>query len=90
MLIIVLSIIFYLVMAYCFLTEWLDFFIADKDITSEQRSISYVILIIATTFWPVVVPIAYLELLKFNRKHREIFDLIRNTSKPRTYDVYDK
>ncbi len=86
MLIIIFSIIFYLAMAYCFLTEWLDFFIADKDMTSEQRPISYIVLIIATTFWPIVVPIAYLELLKFNKKHREIFDLIRNASNSRIYD----
>lgn len=90
MLLIGLGILFYLLMAYCFLNEWLDFFLADKDITPEQRSISYVILVIATTFWPVIVPIAYLELLKFNKKHREIFDLIKNETNPKIPDVFDK
>ncbi|WP_017651164.1 hypothetical protein [Fortiea contorta] len=90
MLFIGIIVIFYLVMAYCLLNEWLDFFLADKDITSEQRSLSYVILVIGTTFWPIVVPIAYLELLKFNKKHREIFDLIKNPSNSRISDMYDQ
>jgi hypothetical protein len=90
MLLISLAIIFYLVMAYCFLNEWLDFFLADKDMTAEQRSISYVVLGLATTFWPVIVPIAYLELLKFNKKHRDIIAFIRNETHPNISDIYDK
>lgn len=90
MLLIGLAIFFYLLMAYSFLNEWLDFFLADKDITSEQRSISYVILVLATTFWPVIVPIAYLEMLKFQKKHREIFDLIRNDTHSKVPDVFNK
>jgi hypothetical protein len=90
MLLIGLAIIFYLGMAYCFLNEWLYFFLADKDMTAEQRSISYVILLIGTTFWPIVVPIAYLEFLKFHKKHRELFELIRNETNPTISDVYDK
>lgn len=90
MLPIYLAIIFYLVMAYFFLNEWLDFFLADKDLTTEQRFISYIVLIIGTIFWPIVVPIAYLELLKFNKKHREIFDLIKNPPSSRISDIYDE
>jgi len=90
MLPIYLAIIFYLVMAYFFLNEWLDFFLSDKDLTTEQRFISYIVLIIGTIFWPIVVPIAYLELLKFNKKHREIFDLIKNPPSSRISDVYDE
>lgn len=75
-----LAIILYLVMSYCFFTEWLEFFLQDEDMNSEQRVFSGVILVIASLLWPVVVPFAYLELLKFQKKHKEIIDLLINLS----------
>nr|WP_017318466.1 hypothetical protein [Mastigocladopsis repens] len=76
-----LSTIVYLVMAYCFFNEWLGFFLADEDIDSDQRLISIVILVIATILWPIVVPFAYWELLKFHKKHKDIIDLLINIPK---------
>jgi prolipoprotein diacylglyceryltransferase len=67
--------IFYLVMAYCFLTTWLNFFREDDKMTSEQRILSSIILVLGTVFWPVVVPFAYLELLKSNQKKKQSLDL---------------
>lgn len=71
-----LAIIIYLGMAYCFLIEWLGFFLADKEMNSEQRFFSSLILVIATILWPIVVPFAYLELLKSQKKYKEVIDLV--------------
>ncbi|NJM73252.1 MAG: hypothetical protein HC862_25715 [Scytonema sp. RU_4_4] len=71
-------IIVYLVMAYCIFNEWIVFFLADEDMNSKQRLHSTIILVIATILWPIVVPFAYLELLKFHKKHKEIIDLLIN------------
>jgi hypothetical protein len=43
--------------------------------TSEQRILSSIILVLGTVFWPVVVPFAYLELLKSNQKKKQSLDL---------------
>lgn len=81
MLITYLVIIFYLIMAFCFFNQWLVFFLADEEMDSEQRFYSTIVLVIATIFWPIVVPLAYLELLKFHRKHKYIIDLLINVPK---------
>jgi hypothetical protein len=81
-----LGIIFYLVMAYCFFTEWLDFFLEDDEMTLEQRYFFGVILVIASILWPIVVPLAYLELLKFHKKHKQIINLLMSLSKNTMYD----
>ncbi|MEC4815523.1 MAG: hypothetical protein SAK29_19940 [Scytonema sp. PMC 1069.18] len=70
----------YFLMAYCFFNEWLYFFLADDEMTSEQRFLSSIILIAATIIWPIVVPLAYLELLKFHKKHKSIIDFLRTSS----------
>lgn len=54
----------YLLMAPRFFTRWLKLFKQDSSLSSEDKLLSMAILVIATTLWPVVVPIAYLELLK--------------------------
>lgn len=76
-----LAILVYLTMSYCFFSEWLDFFLEDKDMDSDQRFFSGIILVIASILWPVIVPFAYLELLKFQKKHKNIIDLLVNLSK---------
>ncbi|GAX34130.1 hypothetical protein [Nodularia sp. NIES-3585] len=76
--IISLAILFYLVLAYCFCKEWLYFLQADKDMTPEQQVLSYVILVIAIIFWPLVVPFAYLELLKSYKKYKSTVELLTN------------
>jgi hypothetical protein len=81
MLITYLVIIFYLIMASCFFNQWLVFFLADEEMDSEQRFYSTIVLVIATILWPIVVPLAYLELLKFHRKHKYIIDLLINVTK---------
>ncbi|MCC5618587.1 hypothetical protein LC605_26565 [Nostoc sp. CHAB 5836] len=72
------GIIVYLAIAYCLFSEWLFFFLSDQDISREQRFLSGIVLVLITIFWPMVVPFAYLELLKFHRKHNKEIDLLRN------------
>lgn len=57
-------VVIYLLMARCFLNTWLQFFKKDRSFYSNESLSFRVILFIATFLWPVVVPIAYLELLK--------------------------
>lgn len=67
-------------MAYYFFNVWLEFFLEDEEMNSTQRRISSIALVIGSVFWILVVPFAYLELLKFHRKHKEIINLLIHTS----------
>jgi hypothetical protein len=71
-----LAIVVYLVMGYYLFNEWLFFFLQDEEMSSEQRSLSRMVLVIMTIFWPIVVPFAYLELLRFHKKHKKDIDLL--------------
>ena len=73
-------------MACCFFMQWLGFFIDDKEMTSTQRYLSVLILILATILWPLIVPLAYLELLKFHKKHKQVIDLLINVSDAKLCD----
>ena len=73
-------------MACCFFVQWLSFFIDDKEMNSVQRYFSMVILILATILWPLIVPLAYLELLKFHKKHKQVIDLLINLSDAKLCD----
>ncbi len=78
-LIIYLAILGYLAISYRFFTEWLEFFLEDEEMKSgEQRFFHGVLLIIASILWPIVVPLAYLELLKFHKKHKEMINFLIN------------
>ncbi len=66
--------------------QWLGFFIDDKEMTSTQRYLSVLILILATILWPLIVPLAYLELLKFHKKHKQVIDLLINVSDAKLCD----
>jgi Na+/H+ antiporter NhaC len=57
------AIAFYLIMLPIFFGRWLDFMKHDDSLSSNEKFSSWVILIIATILWPIVVPISYLELL---------------------------
>lgn len=51
----------YLSVALYFFWIWLEAFKQEKNIPSQQLHISWLVLIVATIFWPIVVPISYLE-----------------------------
>lgn len=60
----------YLFMAPFYFNSWLELFRKDTDLSSKERLVSMVILVISTILWPIIVPIAYLELLR--QKNDEI------------------
>lgn len=68
----------YLLMSTRFLTIWLEFFRRDSSLSSQEKHLSWVTLVVATIFWPIVVPLAYLELL-IKAKKCDLADL-RNDS----------
>lgn len=72
------GIIFYIVTGYFLFKKWLSFFMQDEEMSSQERLFSGVVLIIATIFWPIVTPFAYLELLNFHLKHRKEIQSLRN------------
>nr|WP_276749671.1 hypothetical protein [Chlorogloeopsis fritschii] len=74
------AILIYLIMSYCFFTSWLELFLQDKEMNPVERSFSIVILVVATILWPIIVPFAYLELLRFHKKHKESIDRLMNES----------
>ncbi|MBW4509022.1 MAG: hypothetical protein KME64_21265 [Scytonematopsis contorta HA4267-MV1] len=71
----------YAIMGSIFFIEWLDYFLADEDMSQEMRRFSSFVLIIATALWPIVVPLAYLEVLRFQKKHKTVIELLRKTKK---------
>ncbi len=73
-------------MACCFFFQWLGFFIDDKEMNAAQRYFSIVVLVVATILWPVIVPFAYLELLKFHKKHKQVIDLLISLSDAKLCD----
>jgi hypothetical protein len=81
-----LILIFYILLACFFLREWLGFFLDDKEMTPKMRWLCGVILAIATILWPIVVPFAYLELLKFHQKNKEVINLLLELSNAKIID----
>jgi hypothetical protein len=68
----------YLAFAWCLFSQWLFFFMSDTEMSREQRSLSGILLVVSTILWPIIVPFAYLELLKFHRKYHKDIDLLKN------------
>ncbi len=75
--------IFYLLMATCFFTIWLEFFKGDtsRSLSLQEECLGWAILSVATILWPVVVPIAYLEVLLAKRNNRILVDLRDNSER---------
>jgi hypothetical protein len=62
------SALFYCMIAAHFLRVWLRFFQKDYPrLSGKDRMVSKQVLALATIFWPIVVPLAYLELLEAKR-----------------------
>lgn len=71
----------YAAFSYIFFTEWLDFFLKDEEMNQMKQRFFYgVILMTATILWPIVVPLAYLELLRFHKRNRKVIDLLIDES----------
>ncbi|HAZ47425.1 MAG TPA: hypothetical protein DDW76_37075 [Cyanobacteria bacterium UBA11369] len=64
---------FYCMIAAHFLRVWLKYFGKDYPrLSAEDKLISKQILALATIFWPIVVPLAYLELLETKRTQERL------------------
>ncbi|MBE9009602.1 hypothetical protein IQ250_05220 [Pseudanabaenaceae cyanobacterium LEGE 13415] len=63
---------FYLAVIPVLFISWLEFFRHDEDnLTIEDQKISWFIITIASVFWIVALPFAYVELLdRFKRSSR--------------------
>ncbi len=62
---------FYSLLMPILFVNWLGFFREDLSLTKSEKQLSMVVIAIATLFWPIVIPFAYLELLgKFQRSAR--------------------
>lgn len=59
----------YLLMAAQFSTRWLRAIKKDTNLSNQDKSLSLLILVVASLFWPIVAPISYCELL-INKKIR--------------------
>lgn len=70
--------IFYLAIASCLFTHWQELMQQDVYMTSGQWVVSKVLLVVATIFWPIVVPFAYLELLLKSKKKQEGINIVLN------------
>lgn len=63
-------VVFYLIMAQSFFKTWLKFLHRDTDMSPEEKQLSWVILLVSTVLWPLIVPIAYLSLLEQKFKNQ--------------------
>ena len=69
---------FYLVIAFCVYTQWLE--IMQRDVCIKSHILLYkLFLMIATILWPIVVPLAYLELILKLKSKRESIGAITDT-----------
>jgi hypothetical protein len=54
----------YLLMTCYFFTNWLRFSFRHPSSSPEDKFLSFVMFIISTLLWPLIVPISFLEILK--------------------------
>ena len=58
----------YLISGSYFFTIWWKFLKQDTRLSLEDRLFSLTVLGVATLLWPIVIPLAYLELLSKQKK----------------------
>lgn len=54
----------YLFMTWYFLSNWLIFFLRYPASTPEDKFLSFVMFLITTIFWPLMIPISCLEMVQ--------------------------
>jgi hypothetical protein len=54
----------YLLMTCYFFTNWLKFSLLHPTYTPEDKFLSFVMFVITTIFWPVIIPISCFKILK--------------------------
>ncbi|HEY9610697.1 hypothetical protein [Allocoleopsis sp.] len=63
-LLILILVFFYTVIAQRLFSIWLKFFQRDSNMSPGEKQLSWVVLIVGTVLWPVVIPNAYLAILE--------------------------
>jgi hypothetical protein len=63
-LVILILVFFYTVIAQRLFTLWLKFFQRDSNMSPGEKQLSWVVLIVGTVLWPIVIPNAYLAILE--------------------------
>ncbi len=63
-LLLIIFVFFYLLMAQRLFTIWHKFFRRDNSMSPGEKQLSWLVLIVGTVLWPIVVPHAYLALLE--------------------------
>ena len=58
------SIAFYSLLMPILFVNWFRLFREDLDLSKSEKHLSIVVIAIATLFWPIVIPFAYLELME--------------------------
>ncbi len=69
-LVIVLFFVYFLIAQRVF-KIWLKVFQADTSISPEERGLSWIVLVLGTIFWPIVVPSSYMTLLEKKLENQE-------------------
>ncbi|MGH1393644.1 MAG: hypothetical protein ACRAVC_06370 [Trichormus sp.] len=54
----------YLLMSCYFFTNWLQFTLRHPHSTPEDKFLSFVMFLITTIFWPVIVPVSLIEVFQ--------------------------
>jgi hypothetical protein len=54
----------YLLMTAYFFINWLRFFLRHPSYSPEDQFLSFVLLIVTTALWPVVIPVSCIQMLK--------------------------
>lgn len=61
---IIISLFFYFLIAQRLFKIWFKFFHRDSGMSPGEKQLSWVVLIVGTLLWPIVLPNAYLALLE--------------------------
>ena len=61
---IIIVVFFYFLIAQRLFKIWLKFFHRDTSMSPGEKQLSWVVLIVGTLLWPIVLPNAYLALLE--------------------------
>lgn len=65
-----LMIVGYGAIAFSFFQLWFEAFQNDTELESAKKGESLIFLVVMTIFWPIVVPLAYRELVKAQIKNK--------------------
>jgi Trk-type K+ transport system membrane component len=75
-------VVLYVVMMPILWLNWYRLYQQESDMSDTERQISRVVLTLATTLWPIVLPLSYLELLAKVRRYEQIMVAPANRMTP--------